>query len=217
MTLIDEKTRFKAEQFGEGYYFVIQVTYDFPGGAHVASVTGFTEFGVACPASWAHANLLAAAPRLLAALKQARAALPDAWAAVACNVPHAVVEEINAAIAEAEAPGPRKGSTAGHDCKAVTERAVHPWGGRKLLTALILAVTVAASPSSGAVEPLRDGTSMRAARLMAEMLRRGCDRAPTDFDRRACVDAALTAVQDARGGTPGGGEHDEDGAARESR
>ena len=163
MTLIDEKTRFKAEQFGEGYYFVIQVTYDFPGGAHVASVTGFTEFGVACPASWAHANLLAAAPRLLAALKQARAALPDAWAAVACNVPHAVVEEINAAIAEAEAPGPRKGSTAGHDCKAVTERAVHPWGGRKLLTALILAVTVAASPSSGAVEPLRDGTSMRAA------------------------------------------------------
>lgn len=48
------------------------------------------------------AYLFAAAPDLLAALEQARAALPDAWAAVKCDVPREVLELIDAAIAKAK-------------------------------------------------------------------------------------------------------------------
>src|SRR3546814_2261299 len=47
------------------------------------------------------ANLFAAAPDLFNALEQARAALPDAWAAVKCGVPREVIEIINAALAKA--------------------------------------------------------------------------------------------------------------------
>lgn len=49
----------------------------------------------------ANANLIAAAPDLLYALEQARAALPDAWFAVGCNVPREVIDLINAAISKA--------------------------------------------------------------------------------------------------------------------
>src|SRR3546814_10933961 len=53
------------------------------------------------------ANLFAAAPDLFNALEQARAALPDAWAAVKCGVPREVIEIINAALAKAMPVKPR--------------------------------------------------------------------------------------------------------------
>jgi hypothetical protein len=49
----------------------------------------------------ADARLIAAAPDLLEALEQARAALPDAWHAVQCDVPVEVLQLIDAAIAKA--------------------------------------------------------------------------------------------------------------------
>jgi len=50
----------------------------------------------------ANGNLIAAAPDLLEALEQARAALPDAWMAEKCGVPRDVIEVIDAAIAKAK-------------------------------------------------------------------------------------------------------------------
>ena len=52
----------------------------------------------------ANARLIAAAPCLLEACIQARAALPDAWAAVKCNVPEEVIELLDRAIAAAGGP-----------------------------------------------------------------------------------------------------------------
>jgi hypothetical protein len=50
----------------------------------------------------ANASLIAAAPDLLEACKQARAALPDAWFAEKNGVPRSVIDLLNSAIYKAE-------------------------------------------------------------------------------------------------------------------
>ena len=68
-------------------------------GWHVASVvTHLLEDEEA----YAIGNLLAAAPDLLEACIQARAALPDAWFAAKCDVPRELIELLDAAISKAE-------------------------------------------------------------------------------------------------------------------
>lgn len=54
------------------------------------------------PEWMANARLIAAAPKLLEACIQARAALPDAWLAAGCDCPADVVELLNEAISEAQ-------------------------------------------------------------------------------------------------------------------
>ena len=51
-----------------------------------------------------YTRVFAQAPRLLALLEQARAALPDAWAAEKCGVPRELIEEMSLAIADAKLP-----------------------------------------------------------------------------------------------------------------
>ena len=106
MSAITDATRWTALPNGSDGLHVIDIIVDRPEGGHVASVTGFQAHGEACADTWAHANLIAAAPLLLHLLRQARAALPDAWFATRCGVPRELIEAINAAIATATTAPP---------------------------------------------------------------------------------------------------------------
>ena len=106
MSTITDATRWTAVPNGTGDCHVIDILDAAPAGGHVASVTSFTAYGEACAATWAHANLIAAAPLLLCMLRHARAALPDAWFAVKCGVPRELIEDIDAAIRAATSPAP---------------------------------------------------------------------------------------------------------------
>ena len=106
MRTITDATRWTALPNGSDGLHVIDIIVDRPEGGHVASVTGFQAHGEACADTWAHANLIAAAPLLLRLLRQARAALPHAWFATRCGVPRELIEEINAAIRAATAAAP---------------------------------------------------------------------------------------------------------------
>ena len=106
MSTVTDATRWTALPNGSDGLHVIDIIVDRPEGGHVASVTGFQIHGEACADTWAHANLIAAAPLLLALLRQARAALPDAWSAVGCGVARELIEEIDAAIDAATAATP---------------------------------------------------------------------------------------------------------------
>ncbi len=108
MSIITDTTRWTAVPNDTGEYHVIEIIDAAPTAGHVASVTSFTAYGEACAATWAHANLIAAAPLLLCMLRHARAALPDAWFAVKSGVPRELIEDIDAAIhaAAATAPAP---------------------------------------------------------------------------------------------------------------
>ncbi len=99
-------TPVKPEGNGSDGLHVIDIIVDRPEGGHVASVTSFQTHGEACVDTWAHAHLIATAPLLLCLLRQARAALPDAWFVVKCGMPGALIEEIDAAISAATAPKP---------------------------------------------------------------------------------------------------------------
>ena len=103
MTIIADTTCWAALPNGSDGLHVIDIIVDRPEGGHVASVTGFQAHGEACAATWAHANLIANAPLLLALLRQARAALPEAQSAVECRVPRELIGEIDAAIGAATA------------------------------------------------------------------------------------------------------------------
>jgi hypothetical protein len=103
MTPITDAKRWTPVPNDTGDYHVIDILEAAPAGGHVASVTGFTAHGEACAATWAHANLIAAAPLLLCMLRHARAALPDAWFAVKSGVPRELIEDIDAAIRAAAA------------------------------------------------------------------------------------------------------------------
>ena len=106
MRTITDATRWTALPNGSDGLHVINIIVDHPEGGHVASVTGFQAHGEACADTWAHANLIAAAPLLLHLLRQARAALPDAWSAVGCDVSRELIEEIDAATAATPPPSP---------------------------------------------------------------------------------------------------------------
>lgn len=106
MNTITNATRWTAVPNGTGDYHVIDILDAAPAAGHVASVASFTAYGKACAATWAHANLIAAAPLLLCMLGHARAALPDAWFAVKSGVPRELIEDIDAAIRAATAPAP---------------------------------------------------------------------------------------------------------------
>ena len=106
MSAITDATRWTALPNGSDGLHVIDIIVDRAEGGHIASVTGFQAHGEACADTWAQANLIAAAPLLLHLLRQARAALPDAWFATRCGVPRELIEEINAAIATATAAPP---------------------------------------------------------------------------------------------------------------
>ena len=106
MSAITDATRWTALPNGSDGLHVIDIIVDRPEGGRVASVTGFQAHGKACADTWAHANLIAAAPLLLHLLRQARAALPDAWFATRCGVPRELIEAINAAIATATTAPP---------------------------------------------------------------------------------------------------------------
>ena len=106
MCTITDATRWTALPNGSDGLHVIDIIVDRSEGGHVASVTGFHAHGEACADTWAHANLIAAAPLLLHLLRQARAALPDVWFAVGCNVPRELVEAIDDAIRTATAAAP---------------------------------------------------------------------------------------------------------------
>lgn len=106
MRTITDATRWTALPNGSDGPHVIDIIVDRPEGGHVAGVTGFQARGEACADIWAHANLIAAAPLLLCLLRQARAALPDAWFATRRGVPRELIEEINAAIDAATATAP---------------------------------------------------------------------------------------------------------------
>jgi len=106
MNTITDATRWTAVPNHTGEYHVIDIIDTAPAGGHVASVTSFTAYGEACAATWAHANLIAAAPLLLCMLRHARAALPDAWFAVKSGVPRELIEDIDAAIRAATATAP---------------------------------------------------------------------------------------------------------------
>lgn len=101
MSTITDTTRWTAMPNGSDGLHVIDIIVDRPEGGHVASVTSFQAHGEACADTWAHASLIAAAPLLLCLLRQARAALPDAWFATRCGVPRELIEEIDAAISAA--------------------------------------------------------------------------------------------------------------------
>jgi len=106
MSTITDTTRWTAVPNHTGEYHVIDILEAAPAGGQVASVTSFTAYGEACAATWAHANLIAAAPLLLSMLRHARAALPDAWFAVKSGVPRELIEDIDAAIRAAAATSP---------------------------------------------------------------------------------------------------------------
>ena len=106
MSTVTDATRWTALPNGSDGLHVIDIIVDRPEGGRVASVTGFQAHGEACADTWAHANLIAAAPLLLHLLRQARAALPDAWFATRCGVPRELIEAINAAIATATTAPP---------------------------------------------------------------------------------------------------------------
>jgi len=107
MSIITDAVRWTAVPNGDAAFFVIDIFVAEPNGGHVAGVAGvagFTACGEVCAATCAHANLIASAPLLLSLLRQARAALPDAWFAVRCGVPRELIEAIDAAIKAATAP-----------------------------------------------------------------------------------------------------------------
>ena len=104
MSTTTDATRWAALPNGSDGLHVIDVIVDRPEGGHVASVTAFQAHGEACAATWAHANLIAAAPLLLSLLRQARAALPDPCWGKDPWVPCGLVEAIDAAISAATAP-----------------------------------------------------------------------------------------------------------------
>lgn len=106
MSTITDATRWTAVPNDTGEYCVIDILEAAPAGGQVASVTSFTAYSEACAATWAHANLIAAAPLLLSMLRHARAALPDAWFAVKSGVPRELIEDIDAAIRAAAATSP---------------------------------------------------------------------------------------------------------------
>ena len=106
MSTITDATRWAAMPNGNDGLHVIDIVVDRPEGGHVASVASFQTHGEACADTWAHASLIAAAPVLLCLLRQARAALPDAWSAVRCGVSGELIEEIDAAIDAATAATP---------------------------------------------------------------------------------------------------------------
>lgn len=103
MSIITDTTRWTAVPNDTGDCHVIDIPGAAPAGSHVAGVTSFTAYGEACAATWAHANLIAAAPLLPSMLRHARAALPDAWFAVKSGVPRELIEDIDAAIHAAAA------------------------------------------------------------------------------------------------------------------
>ncbi len=111
MTTITDATRWTAVPNDDHALFAIDIFADGPGRCPVAGVLGVQDRGEPCDATWAHAQLIAAAPVLLCLLRQARAALPDAWFAVKCGVPRELVEAINAAIRTATAPAPKPPSS----------------------------------------------------------------------------------------------------------
>ena len=106
MSTITDATCWTAMPNGSDGLHVIDIIVDRPEGGHVASVASFQVYGEACADTWAHASLIAAAPVLLCLLRQARAALPDAWSAVRGGVPRGLIEEIDAAIEAATAAPP---------------------------------------------------------------------------------------------------------------
>jgi len=106
MSTITDTTRWTAVPNDTGEYHVIDILEAAPAGGHVASVTSFTAYGEACAATWAHANLIAAAPLLFCMLRHARAALPDAWFAAKSGGPRELIEDIDAAIRAAAATSP---------------------------------------------------------------------------------------------------------------
>ena len=106
MNTITDATRWTAVPNDTGDYHVIDIIDAAPAGSHVASITSFTAHGEACAATWAHANLIAAAPLLLCMLRHARAALPDAWFAVKSGVPRELIEDIDTAIHTASTTTP---------------------------------------------------------------------------------------------------------------
>ncbi len=106
MTIITDATRWAALPNGSDGLHGVDIIVDRPEGGHVASVTSFQTYGEACAATWAHANLIAAAPLLLFLLRQARAALPDPCWGKDVRVPCGLVEEIDAAIGAATAATP---------------------------------------------------------------------------------------------------------------
>ena len=87
MSSITDMTRWTAVQLSDDRCHVVDILADGPGGTRIANITGAVKHGAVCPATCAGANLIASAPLLLSLLQQARAALPDAWAAVKCGVP----------------------------------------------------------------------------------------------------------------------------------
>ena len=107
MSTITDATCWTAMPNGSDGLHVIDIVVDRPEGGHIASVASFQVHGEACADTWAHASLIAAAPLLLCLLRQARAALPDAWSAVRGGVPHELIGGIDAAIdAATAAPSP---------------------------------------------------------------------------------------------------------------
>ena len=106
MSTITDATRWTALPNGSDGLHVIDIVVDRPEGGHVASVASLQVYGEACADTWAHASLIAAAPVLLCLLRQARAALPDAWSVVRGGVPRGLIEGIDAAIDTATAATP---------------------------------------------------------------------------------------------------------------
>ncbi len=106
MSTITDAIRWTAVPNDTGEYYVIDILEAAPAGSQLASVTSFTAYGEACVATWAHANLIAAAPLQLCMLRHARAAPPDAWFAVKSGVPRELIEDIDAAIRAAAATSP---------------------------------------------------------------------------------------------------------------
>jgi len=109
MSTITDATRWTAVPNDTGEYYVIDILEAAPAGGQVASVTSVTSFtacGEACAATWAHTNLIAAAPLQLCMLRHVGAALPDAWFAVKSGVPRELIEDVDAAIRAAAATSP---------------------------------------------------------------------------------------------------------------